>query len=58
MPDDRVFVLIGNADYEKRRKEEGYAGFIDLPAAFDDLENLRSHQFLVSAFHQSSKLDL
>ena len=29
-----------------------------LRKAFDDLENLRSHQFLVSALHQSSKLNL
>ena len=40
-PDYRVFVLLGNADYGNRRKDEGYAGFCDLPAVYNDLDNMR-----------------
>ena len=41
IPDYRVFVLIGNAGYENRRKEQGYAGFCDLPEVYNDLDNMR-----------------
>lgn len=41
IPNERIFVLIGNADYEKRRKEKRYEEFSDLPAVYEDLDNMR-----------------
>ena len=41
VPDERVFLLIGNDTYENRRKEEGYGGFSDLPAVEQDIMNTK-----------------
>ena len=41
VPDARIFVLVGNAIYSTRREEEGYQGFTDLPAVYNDLENMK-----------------
>ena len=41
VPDKRIFVLVGNATYSTRREDEGYAGFSDLPAVYNDLENMK-----------------
>lgn len=41
IPDERVFLLIGNDSYANRRKEEGYGGFSDLAAVNDDIANTK-----------------
>lgn len=41
IPDERVFLLIGNDSYANRRKEEGYGGFSDLTAVNDDIANTK-----------------
>lgn len=41
IPDERVFLLIGNDSYANRRKEEGYSGFSDLAAVNDDIANTK-----------------
>ena len=42
IPDQRIFILIGNASYANRRKDQGYAGFTDLDAVSDDLNNMQN----------------
>jgi hypothetical protein len=37
VPHSRLFILIGNEDYEARRQDEGYGGFVNLPAVKQDL---------------------
>ena len=41
MPDERIFVLVGNAIYSTRREDEGYGGFCDLTEAYNDLNNMK-----------------
>ena len=41
MPDERIFVLVGNAVYSTRRKDAGYEGFSDLNEAYTDLANMK-----------------
>ena len=41
-PDERVFVLVGNGNYGNRRFDPGYESFCDLPAVFDDIQNMRA----------------
>ena len=41
MPDERIFVLVGNAIYSTRREEEGYGGFCDLTESYTDLATMK-----------------
>ena len=41
VPNQRIFLLFANVNYSNRRNEEGYAEFMDLPAAEKDIENTK-----------------
>ena len=41
IPNERIFILVGNQNYAERRDEAGYEGFIDLPEVDADLEKMR-----------------